>query len=88
MRIADFEKLSFFEPAILDLFFKKENFLLHFYENPSKVLNYVKSSLFPNSEGQIGIEPYLKKVKLNKLSKKCQFFTNVRILAGKSIDLN
>ena len=32
LRIGAFEKLSFFEVAILDLFFKKKK-LLHFYEN-------------------------------------------------------
>ena len=37
--MGDFEKFSFIESAILDLIFQK-NFLLHFYENPSKVLGY------------------------------------------------
>ena len=38
LRIGDFEKLSFFESAILDFFFQKK--MLHFNENQSKVLGY------------------------------------------------
>ena len=38
LRIGDFEKLSFFELAILIFFSKKK--LLHFHENQSKVFGY------------------------------------------------
>jgi hypothetical protein len=38
LRIGGFEKLSFFESAILDFFFKKIFFLLHPHENQSKFL--------------------------------------------------
>ena len=41
LRIGDFEKLSFFESAILDFFFqKKKKILLHPHENWSKFLGY------------------------------------------------
>ena len=38
LRIGDFEKLIFFESAILAIFFKKK--MLHPHENQSKVLGY------------------------------------------------
>ena len=40
LRIGGFEKLSFFESAILDLFFQQRIFLLHPHEYQSKVLGY------------------------------------------------
>ena len=42
LRIGDFEKLSFFESAILDFFFQKKQqlFLLHLHENQPKLLGY------------------------------------------------
>ena len=41
LRIGDFEKLSFFESAILDYFLsKKKEILLHPHENQSKLLGY------------------------------------------------
>ena len=39
LRIGDFEKLSYFESAILDFFFQIF-FLLHPHENQSKLLGY------------------------------------------------
>ena len=40
LRIGDFEKLSFFESAILEFFSKKKLFLLNPHENQSKLLGY------------------------------------------------
>jgi hypothetical protein len=67
LRIGDFEKLSFFESAILDFYFsKKKLFLLHPHENLSKFLGYQgwfeilmitlvssKKSLPPNISGRL-----------------------------------
>jgi hypothetical protein len=69
LRIADFEKLCFFESAI---------FLLHFNENQSKVLGYqewVEILMITLVSSQKSLNPNISAVSVQKVYKTC-FFAN------------